>query len=329
MQERRAALLGLVLVTALLSSLLVGSRPIAPAAVFDALVAPDPASADHTVIRTLRLPRTLLATVAGAALAVAGVLMQGITRNPLAGPGLLGVNAGASFAVVLAIWALQVDSVQQWVWFAFAGAIAASLLVYGLGSVGAAGTSPVRLALAGVALSAVLFALTRAITLLDRGTLDQFRFWAVGSVAGRPATVALEVAPFVAAGFAIAVAVSGQLNVLALGDEGARALGVRLWLARSLGAAAVMLLAGAAVAAVGPIAFVGLVVPHAVRLWFGPEHRWLVPAGALAGAALLLCCDTLGRVAAHPGEVPAGIVTAAVGGAAFVGLVRRARLAEQ
>ncbi|MEP2373646.1 MAG: iron chelate uptake ABC transporter family permease subunit [Ilumatobacter sp.] len=311
-----------------LVSLAVGAKSIPWGTVIDAFVATDPAATDHLIVRELRLPRTVLGVLVGVSLGMAGALMQGVTRNPLADPGLLGVNAGASFAVVLAIWAFGIASVSGLVWFAFIGAAVTSVVVYALGSAGRGGATPVRLALAGAALAALLFALTRAVTLLDQATLDQFRFWVVGSLAGRGPEVAGQVAPFMVVGIALALGAARQLNALALGEEAATALGTRIAVTRAVSVLSVTLLCGSAVATAGPIGFVGLVVPHAVRVWFGPDQRWLLPASGLAGAALLLYCDTLGRIVARPGEIQVGIMTAAVGGPAFIPLVRRTRMAQ-
>lgn len=312
-----------VLVAVVLGSLALGAKPIPIASVIEAFTSFDPTSTDHLVVRELRLPRTIVGLLVGAALGVAGALMQAVTRNPLADPGILGVNAGASFAVVLAIWAFGIGSVIGLVWFAFAGAAVTSVVVYLLGSIGRGGAVPVRLALAGAAISAFLFAMTRAVTLLDTNTLDQFRFWAVGSLSGRDAEVAWHLAGFVVVGLLLAIGLSRPLNALALGEEAAAALGIKVGVTRVTSGLAIMLLCGAAVAAVGPIGFVGLVVPHAVRTWCGPDQRWIVPASGLAGASLLLFCDSIGRVIARPGEVQVGIMTAAIGGPAFVYLVRR------
>jgi iron complex transport system permease protein len=320
--------LGGALALAVLASLGVGSKPIPAGTVLQSLWSFDPGVTDQLIVRELRLPRTMLGVAVGCALGVAGALMQGITRNPLADPGLLGVNAGAALAVVVAIWAFDVSALTALVWFAFLGAGLASVLVYALGSMGRGGATPVRLALAGAALTALLGSLTAAVTLLDEATLDRFRFWVVGSLAGRDAAVTPQLLPFVAIGVVMAVAVTRHLNALALGEDTARALGSRVGTVRLVAAVAVTLLCGAAVAAAGPIGFIGLVVPHAVRIWFGPDQRWLVPACALAGPALLLASDVVGRVVAHPGEIQVGIMTAAVGGPVFVLLVRRTRVAQ-
>jgi iron complex transport system permease protein len=315
-----------LLFVAVIASLAVGAKAIPVGSVIDAFTAFDPTDTDHLVVRELRLPRTIVGLLVGAALGVAGAVMQAVTRNPLADPGILGVNAGASFAVVMAIWLVGVGTVTGLMWFAFAGAALASVVVYLLGSAGRGGTTPVRLALAGAALSALLFALTRAVTIVDQATLDQFRFWAVGSLGGRSTGVAWGILWPIVVGLGLAIGITRQLNGLALGEDAAAALGIKVNLTRAISGVAVTLLCGAAVAAVGPIAFVGLVIPHAVRAWFGPDQRWLLPACALAGPVLLLACDTLGRVVARPSEVQVGIMTAAIGGPAFVYLVRRARI---
>lgn len=309
---------------AVVASLAVGASAVSPVAAVRALVAYDPTDSGQLVVRELRLPRTIVGALVGVALGTSGALMQAVTRNPLADPGLLGVNAGASFAVVVAIWSFGVTSTGGLVWFALAGAALASVAVHVLGAVGG-GSTPARLALAGAALGALLFGLTRAITILDQDTLDRFRFWMVGSLAGRDLHVVRSVAAFHAVGLLLALSLVRSLDAIALGDDAAASLGVRVARTRLLAGVAVVLLCGAAVAAVGPVAFVGLMVPHAVRTVVGPGQRWMVPSCALAGAVVLLVCDTVGRVIAPPGEVQVGIVTAALGGAALVAIVRRAR----
>jgi len=328
---RRRRVVGLAVLVGILGALIavslaVGAISVPPRAVIDAFVAFDPSNTDHLVVRELRLPRTMVGVLVGVSLGLAGALMQAVTRNPLADPGLLGVNAGASFAVVLAGWLFGIGSVLGLVWFAFAGAAIASLVVYVLGTVGRAGGDPIRMALAGAAMTAFLFALTRAVTLVDQATLDQFRFWAVGSLTGRDADVVWQLLPFAAGGMLGAFAIVRQLNALDMGEQAAAALGVDVARTRVIAGLSIMLLCGSAVAAVGPIAFVGLMIPHAMRTWFGPDQRWLLPACALAGPVLLLACDTVGRVIAPPGEVQVGIVTAAIGGPVFVLVVRRRRV---
>ncbi len=320
-------LFGVVLFGMLLS-LAVGAKSIPWGSVIDAFVGYDETITDHLIVRELRLPRTYLGVIVGASLGAAGALMQGVTRNPLADPGLLGVNAGAAFAVVLGIWLLDTTSVLGLVWFSFIGAAIASVVVYVLGTIGRGGATPVRLALAGAALAAFLFAGTRAVILLDQETLDQFRFWAVGSLAGRGDALAAQILPFVGVGLLLSFSGARQLNTIALGDDAARSLGTKVGLTRVMSVLAITLLCGGAVAVAGPIGFVGRGVPHTARAWFGPDQRWLIPASALAGSALLLFCDTIGRVIARPGEVQVGIMTAAIGGPAFIVLVRRTRMAQ-
>ncbi len=326
-RRRLLVVAGLVALLALvaLASLAVGAKQIPIGAVWDAIWSPT-GTEDDIVVRSLRAPRTVLGIGVGIALGLAGALMQGHTRNPLADPGLLGVEAGAAFFVVVGIYALGVTSLFGYVWFAFAGAFAASVLVFVLGSLGRGGPTPVTLALAGVAVSVLLGALTQALLLSDLQTFDAFRFWAVGSLGGRDAEVATQVAPFLLAGLLLAMLNAPGLNLVALGEDVARALGQRVALTRWTGLVAITLLAGAAVAACGPIGFVGLVVPHVARALTGPDHRWLLPAAGLTGAVLLLTADVIGRVVVRPGELQVGIVLALVGAPFFVFLVRRRRL---
>jgi iron complex transport system permease protein len=319
-----SGLAALLVLTALVS-LAVGARPIGVGAVWQALWTPGGTEED-VIVRGLRVPRTVLGIAVGLALGVAGALMQGHTRNPLADPGLLGVSAGAALAVVIGIYAFGVTTLLGYVWFAFAGAFAASIAVFVLGSLGPGGASPVSLALAGVAVTALLGALTSAIVLVDVSTLDAYRFWSVGALAGRGPDVALQVAPFVLGGLVIGLAGAPGLNLLALGDDVARGLGQNVTLVRWSGLVAITLLTGAAVAACGPIAFLGLVVPHIARALTGPDHRWLLPAAGLTGAVLLLGADIVGRVVARPGELQVGIVLALTGAPFFIALVRRRRL---
>ena len=319
--------LSVALAVVVLLSLAVGAKPIPLPAVWDAIWSPA-GTDDDTVVRALRAPRTLLGAAAGIALGVAGALVQGHTRNPIADPGLLGVTAGAAFLVVLAVYAFGVTNPYGYVWFAFAGAFGASVVVFLLGSVGRAGPTPVTLALAGVAVSALLSACTSAMVLADNATLDAYRFWSVGNLAGRDIAGLAPVAPFLVVGLVLALANAPALNLLSLGQDVAAGLGLNLTAARWTGLVAITLLTGAATAACGPIAFVGLVVPHLARAVTGPDHRWLIPASGLAGAVLLLGADILGRILARPGELPVGIVLAVVGAPFFVALVRRRKLVQ-
>jgi iron complex transport system permease protein len=254
-------------------------------------------------------------------------MMQGHTRNPLGDPGILGVAAGASFAVVLAITLLGVGSASGYVWFAFGGALLGSIAVFAIGSSGRGGATPVTLALAGTALSYLLYALVRAVLVTDQQTLDSYRFWVVGALAGRDASIAWQVGPFIAIGLVLAMVNAPALNLLSLGDDVARGLGQRIWLARGTGVLVITVLTGAATAACGPIAFVGLVVPHIARAITGPDHRWLVPYAGLIGVVMLVLADVIGRVVVRPGELQVGIVLALVGAPFFVALIRRRKLA--
>lgn len=310
-----------------LASVALGARAIPFGDVLAALHDFD-GSNDHLIVRSLRLPRTLAGLGVGVALGLAGAVMQGVTRNPLADPGILGVNAGASLAVVVAIHVFGIASLAGYVWFAFVGAAAASVVVYALGALGRDGATPVKLALAGAAVSAFLASITTAILLVDVAALDQFRFWVVGSLAGRDAAVVAQVAPFLVLGTVLALGCARALNSMSLGDDVARSLGLRVGAARAVSAVSVVLLCGAATAAAGPIGFVGLTVPHVARAICGPDYRWILPYSAVLAPILLLGADILGRLVARPGELQVGIVTALVGAPFFVGLVRRRRLAQ-
>ena len=328
MRRRRVLVVtGLLALLALatLASLAVGAKPIPIDVVWTAIWSPT-GTEDDIVVRSLRAPRTMLGIGVGIALGLAGALMQGHTRNPLAEPGILGVEAGAAFFVVLGIYALGVTNLFGYVWFAFAGAFAASVLVFALGTLGRGGPTPVTLALAGVSVTFLLYALIQAVLLADLATLDAYRFWVVGSLAGRDAGIAVRIAPFLLAGLILAMLNAPALNLLGLGDDVARALGQRVAVTRWVGLGAITLLAGSAVAACGPISFLGLVVPHVARALTGPDHRWLLPAAGLAGAVLLLTADVIGRVVVRPGELQVGIVLALIGAPFFIALVRRRRL---
>lgn len=307
---------------AALASLALGSKPISLDAIVDALTT-GAVSNDAIIVRDLRLPRTLLGLTVGGALGLAGAVMQGLTRNPLADPAILGVSAGAAFAIVLAISSLGVATLTGYVWFGLIGAGLAGLLVYTISSRARGGATPTTLLLTGAAVTAFLGSLTSAILLLDARSLDQFRFWVVGSLSGRGFDVVIQSLPFLAAGAVLAVAAARTLDTLSLGEDMARALGARLALARVTCASAVVLLTGAAVAAAGPIVFIGLAVPHIARRLAGPGHRWLLPYSAFIAAALLVTADVVGRLVARPSEVAAGVVTALIGAPFLVALVRR------
>jgi iron complex transport system permease protein len=316
-----------LLVAVIVASIAVGAKSIPVGDVIDGLLRDD-GSESAAIVRELRVPRTLVGLAVGISLGVAGALMQALTRNPLADPGLLGVEAGASAAVVIAIGWLGLSQPRAYVWFAFAGAALASVIVYVLGSRGRAGATPVRLALAGTAVAAALTAFTYGVTLLDPEAFDEFRFWDVGSLAGRDLTILGEVGPFLLAGLLLAIALARPLNALALGDDSGRALGARIGRTRALGAVAITLLCGGATAVAGPIAFVGLTIPHVARAIVGPDQRWVLAYCLLLGPILLVGADVLGRVLVRPGELEVGIITALVGAPVFIALVRRTRIAQ-
>jgi iron complex transport system permease protein len=318
-----------VLVIAALS-LLVGSRGLDPVTVWQALWSDDNAEA-HAIVAGQRVPRTIIGLLGGGALALAGTVIQAHTRNPLADPGLLGVTAGSSLAVVLAISVFGLTTATGYLWFAFAGAAAGTVLVSFIGIVAGRrrDASPAALVLAGAAISAFLSAGTGIILLLDSAALDLYRFWTVGSLAGgRGFDVLLPVLPFLMLGTALALAHAQALDTLALGDDLARSLGRRLLPTRLLGLAIITLLVGGATSIIGSLGFIGLVAPHAVRWFTGPRHRLLLPLSALAGAGITVAADIVGRIVVSPAELPVGIVLGLVGGPAFLLIVARMRRAQ-
>jgi iron complex transport system permease protein len=320
-----AAALGIVV----LFSLAIGSRSIPVGTVVQSFTSFDPTVQDQVIVRSLRLPRTLLGLAVGIALGLSGAGLQGLTRNPLADPSIFGINAGAAFAVVLGITVVGISTLLGYIWFAFLGAAVATTVVYVIGSQGREGTTPVKLALAGAALSAVLGSFTTLLLLRDAEGLGAYvRFWIVGTLAGRDETIILQTLPFIAVGAAMALVSGRLLNALSLGDEVARSLGQRVGRARAWCAASVVVLAGAATAAAGPITFVGLTIPHAARAITGPDYRWILPYSAVLGAILLLAADIVGRVVVSPNELRVGVVTALLGAPFFVALVRRRRMRE-
>jgi iron complex transport system permease protein len=297
-------------------SLLVGARAVPLASVWDGT------HPLHAVVEA-RLDRTLLGLAVGAALGLAGALMQGLTRNPLADPGILGVNAGATFAMIVWMTAFGATSMGQFLPLAFVGAATAAAVVHGIASLGRDGATPMKLAITGAALSAGLASWTTGLLLADRRTMESFRFWQVGTVAGRGTDVLLAGLPFLVLGALVALAGARLLDTLALGDDLARGLGRRTTRDRLVIALAIVLLAGTATALAGPIAFVGLVVPHVVRALVGPDHRRLLPFSMLGGAVLVVVADTVGRIVLPPAEVQVGIMAAVVGVPVFIALVRR------
>lgn len=330
-RKRYRGLIGGVALLLLMSvlSLTLGSRSIDLAQVLDALRHYDRHNDLHLIVREMRVPRTLVAILAGLALGVAGAIMQAVTRNPLAEPGLLGINAGAALAVIIGAVAFQVVTPLAYVWFAFIGAGLAGIAVFIIGQAHFSGNNPVRLVLAGAGLSIMLTSIT-GIFILNAPTevFDQFRHWASGSLERSGLEAAAVLAVAVSLGCAVALLIVSNLNILALGKDLGLALGASprsTWLLACL---AVMLLAGAATAGAGPIAFVGLVAPHIARLLVGPDYRWILPYSGLYAAILLLGADVLGRVVVAPSEIAAGIVALLLGGPFFIAVVRKYRLSQ-
>ncbi|WJV47954.1 FecCD family ABC transporter permease [Streptomyces flavofungini] len=319
-----AAVVALLL--AVLFSLAVGARAIAPSAVLDALLHGGHSDAAE-VIRELRVPRTVIGVMVGAALAVAGTALQGITRNPIADPGILGISQGASVGVVLAIAYAGVHTLTGYVWYAFAGAAIASVAVYAIASSGRGGATPVKLALGGAAINALLVSVTTAVLTTKASALDEFRFWQVGSLSGRDADIAARIWPFLLVGLLLVLSVARGLDALALGEDVAKGLGQKVATVRVVGGLGATVLTAVGVAAAGPIAFIGLAVPHIARAVIGSDHRWVLPLAALIGPVMLLVSDTIGRVVFPPSEVPAGVMTALIGVPFLVALVRRKAVA--
>ncbi|MGW3955902.1 FecCD family ABC transporter permease [Streptomyces sp. NPDC004752] len=327
--RRTARALGLLVAVAMLllvalASIAIGAKELSLEQVWHGLFH-DAGTYGDVVVDT-RLARTVLGLLVGAALGLSGAVLQALTRNPLADPGLLGINAGASAAVVTAMTFFGVTSLSGYVWFAFAGAAAVGALVWFLG--GSRGATPVRLALAGTAISAALYGYLQAVMITDDAALGRMRFWTVGSLASATDSTIMQVLPFLAAGTVLALMLARPLNAVAMGDDTARALGAGLNRTRALAMLAATVLCGAATAACGPIVFVGLMVPHVVRSFTGPDLRWILPYATVLSPVLLLGADVLGRVVARPSELQVGIVTAIIGGPVFIFLVRRRRTAQ-
>ncbi|QEO15349.1 iron ABC transporter permease [Agromyces intestinalis] len=310
----------LALGAACAASILLGSRAITAGGALT--------PTELTVLFDMRVPRTVLGLLIGAALAVSGALLQGVARNPLADPGVLGINSGAALAVVAAVTVAGSGAVGAAVWFAFLGAGVATVTVYGIASFGREGATPTKLALAGVVVTAAASSLTSAIVLMNVDALNELRFWQVGALAGRYWPVIGQLWPFLVGGLVVAMLAARPLNALALGDDLARSLGTRVRLTRGVLFAIVAVLCGAATAACGPIAFVGLMVPHLARLLAGPDYRWILPFSLVLGPTLLLACDVLGRMVIAPAEVQVGVIVGIVGAPVFVALVRMRRSVE-
>jgi iron complex transport system permease protein len=315
-----------VLALLMAASVSVGSRDVGWSEIVAALGGSSDTIGEAAV--TKRIPRTVLAVVVGAALGLSGAVMQGVTRNPLADPGVLGINMGASLAVVAGLAWFGLFSATSIVWTAIAGAGVAAVFVYAVGSLGRGGPTPLKLALAGAATSAALTSFITAVALPRGDIAESVQSWEIGGVGGATFTGIGTVVPFLVAGFAVSLLCARSLNSLALGDELAAGLGERVALARGVAALGSVLLCGAATAVAGPIGFVGLVVPHLCRLLVGVDHRWLLPFTALTGAGMLTAADILGRIVARPAEIDVGIITALIGTPFFIAIVRRQKVRE-
>ncbi|WP_084078982.1 iron ABC transporter permease [Demequina sp. NBRC 110057] len=315
------------LLIAIALSLAIGARAIDLGTVWQAITDLDPNDPEQLIVTDLRVSRTVIGILAGAALGIAGALMQSLTRNPFADPGLLGINAGASLAVVISL-TLGITGFAAQVPFAFLGAAIAAVIVYAIGARGAAAGAPVRLALAGVALTALITSIINAVLLVDDATLDQYRLWVAGSLTGRDSDDVMALVPFVLVAIVVALIVAKPLEAVALGEDAARALGINITATRIAVIVTVTALAASATAAAGPLVFVGLAVPHLARALIGASLPWLLVVSGLGGAALVLVCDVIGRVVAPPGEIGVGITTAFIGGAIFAVMARRMKVVE-
>lgn len=311
-----------VLVVAGMISITVGAADIDVLVVRDSLLRYDTSDLAHLIVRTVRLPRVLAGVLVGCGLGASGAIMQGVTRNPLASPGLLGINAGASLALVLGISVLGSPSLSVYALLALTGAGAAAAVVYGLASFGRGGVTPVRLTLAGVIFSSFTAACVTSILTLDEGTFDRIRYWTVGSLTGRDSEVVSAMTPMVLAGLAIALVLASHITTLSLGEGIASGLGQQTGRVKAVSALAVVLLAGGAVGIAGPVGFVGFVVPHVARWFVGADYRWVIPYSAVLGAILVTISDAAGRVVLSPLEIPVGVMCALVGGPFFVYTIR-------
>ncbi|MEQ8184415.1 FecCD family ABC transporter permease [Marinobacter salarius] len=316
--------LGLLL-AATVSSLIFGHIPVSLAMLINSLTDYDPGSLEHLVIHSERFSRTVTSVVVGAGLAIAGALMQTLTRNPLASPGILGINAGAMFFVVIGATLFSLTSPSQLVWAAFTGAATAAVLVYFLGQEAGRGVSPVRTVLAGVAVTALFVSFAQGLLILNQDRFESILFWLAGSVSGRDLDAIVPLLPLFGGALILALLLSRQLNLLGLDDEVIRGLGLRVGQVRLLIGLVVIVLAGTSVAMAGLIGFVGLIVPHMARGLFGTDHRWLLPLSAIIGATLLLAADTLARLVIPPQEIPVGVMTALLGTPLFLHLARHVR----
>lgn len=285
-------------------------------------------SNEHIIIKTVRLPRALIAAAVGASLAVAGAILQVLSKNPLASPSLLGINAGASFFIVCAVSVFSVQSLQAFTWIAFLGAAVTACLVFIIASIGREGLTPIKLTLGGVAIGAVFSSFTQGLLVLNEALLDEVLFWLAGSVQGRKLEMLISVLPYLLIAWLGAAMMAGKLNILLLGDDVSRGLGQRTQLVKGILVLIVVLLAGSAVAVAGPIGFVGIIVPHVARAFVGIDYRWVLPYSAILGGILLVAADIGARYILMPQEVPVGVMTAAIGTPFFIYIARKGGLAK-
>lgn len=312
----------LLLVLCLFASIGLGAADITPGEVWNALVAFDESSTNHLIIRTVRLPRSLIAVLVGGAMAIAGAIMQGLTGNPLASPGILGVSTGGAFAVVLSTFVLGFSSLSVYAGFALAGGAITAGLVYLFAALGPGGVTPLNLTLAGTVFSTLIATLTSGILILNQQTLEQVRFWLAGSLAGGDINLVQQVIPYLISGLLLALALGRHVTTLSLGESVAQGLGQNTAWIKGLGAISVVLLVGGSVSIAGPIGFVGLIVPHLVRFWVGVDYRWILPYSAILGAVILLIADIGARLVIRPQEVPVGLMMPLVGAPFFIYLIR-------
>ena len=306
-------------------SISLGAKSIAFTKVIDVLLGNAPDSLEATIILQ-RIPRTVFGILAGGALGISGALMQSITRNPIADPSILGVNTGASLFVVAGIAFFNITVAYQYIWLAIIGAGVTAVFVYSVASMGKDGATPLKLALSGSAVSIVLGSLVSTIMLPNNRVMEAFRFWQVGSIGSATWESIMLISPFLIVGFIISMFISGYLNNLALGDEAATALGTNVVMTRTIGALSSVLLCGATTALAGPIGFVGLIIPHIIRLIFGSEMSKMLPLSFLGSAILMLVSDIIGRIISLPGETEVGIVTAVIGAPVFILAIRKGRV---
>lgn len=326
-QSRALLSLGLIIGSVLLLlclgwSITLGAADISLQTIWESLFAFDDSLFQHLVIQTVRLPRVVTGAMVGASLAVAGAIMQGLTRNPLASPAILGINAGAAFAVVLTVFILGSPPLSVYSIAAFIGAGIASVIVYGLGSMGRGGATPLRLTLAGAVFTTFVGSFTTALLITSQDTLDQIRFWTVGSLAGRDWALFIQTAPYLLIGLVGALLLARQITTISLGEDIATGLGQNVVVVKGLAAIVVVLLAGGSVSLAGPIGFVGLVAPHMVRFMVGQDYRWILPYCALVGAILVIIGDMMARIIIRPQELPVGVMMALIGAPFFIYLAR-------